>query len=90
MPFLAVDAEVCRKERALLSLNIIIQKTKATILDVGRRCCSRELQNSKTNKAKVEFLVDKPKVVKTKHNDASQEEAIADERYATQPLLHEG
>jgi hypothetical protein len=43
MPFLAVDAEVCRKERALLSLNIIIQKTKATILDVGRRCCSREL-----------------------------------------------
>jgi len=34
--------------------------------------------------------VDKPKTMKIKHHDFGQEEVVANERYATQPLLHEG
>jgi ATP:corrinoid adenosyltransferase len=41
-------------------------------------------------KAKVEFLVDKSKVAKTKYKDVSQEEVVANGRYAIQPLLHKG
>jgi hypothetical protein len=38
----------------------------------------------------LEFPLDKPKVVKTKHNNVGQEEVITDERYATQTFLHMG
>jgi len=41
-------------------------------------------------KAKVEFLVDKSKVAKTKYKDVNQEEVVANGRYEIQPLLHKG
>jgi hypothetical protein len=41
-------------------------------------------------KAKVEFLVDKSKVAKTKYKDVSQEEVVANGRYEIHPLLHKG
>jgi hypothetical protein len=69
MPFLVADDEVCRKERASFSLNVSVQKKEATISDVGKRCCSKELHDSKTKKTKVEFPMDKPKATKTKHKD---------------------
>lgn len=71
-------------------MNIIIYKKKTIVSNVGRGCCSKELNNSKTKKAKVELLVDKPKTMKIKHNDFGQEEVVANERYAMQPFLHEG
>jgi hypothetical protein len=67
MPFLTTDVEVCRKGRAWFSSSYIVEKQKIEDLDARRGRSSRELQNSKMKKAKVEFLVDEPKVAKVKH-----------------------
>jgi hypothetical protein len=39
-------------------------------------------------KAKVEFIVDKFKVVKTKYQDVGQEEVTIDKTYVPQPLIY--
>jgi hypothetical protein len=52
-------------------------------------CCSRKLQNSKTKKVKVNFLMDKSKTMKTKHKDVDQEETTVDRKYAAQLILRE-
>ncbi len=41
-------------------------------------------------KAKVEFIADKFKVVKTKYQDVSQKEATKDKTYVAQPFLRQG
>jgi hypothetical protein len=90
MTFLAIDAKIYKKGRALFSFRVTVQKKEAIVSDARKRCCSKKFQNSKTKKAKVEFPMDKPKAVKTKHNDVGQKEVVVDGRCAAQPFLHKG
>jgi hypothetical protein len=71
-------------------LRVKIQKIEVIISDVGKGCCSKKLQKSKMKKAKVEFIADKFKVVKTKYQDVSQKEATKDKTYVAQPFLRQG
>jgi hypothetical protein len=43
MPFLPINTKVCKKEKALFSSSIIIQKKRAKASNAGRGCCSKEL-----------------------------------------------
>jgi len=91
MTFLAIDVEIYKKGRALFSfMSVTVQKREAVDSYARKRCCSKEFQNSKTKKAKVEFPMDKPKATKTKHNDVGQKEVVVDGRCAAQPFLHKG
>ncbi len=67
MPFLTINIKVCKKGKTLFLLNIIVQKKEAKVPYVGRVCCLIKLQNYKMKKVKIEFSMDKPKVMKRIH-----------------------